>query len=183
MFDEALIDLNQAINLNSDDSDLFFNRSIALLKLLLYAEAEADCKKALELNPESSEIYSHLGNINFKLNKFDTALSFYDKAISLDPESHEALFSKGMFLKKIKRLDLAKIVYLRLLDFSENTDVTNDASLFFLNQKFFSIGWDAYAKRINTPLPIWKSFLYLTNLLSKYSLKFFMVWVCWFWCF
>jgi len=171
MFDEALINLNQAIKLNSDNSDLFFNRSLVFLKLLLCAEAEADCKKALELNPESSQIYSQLGNINFQLNKFDTALSFYDKAISLDPENHEPLILKGVFLKKIKRLDLAKIVYLRLLDFSENIDVTNDASLFFLNQKFFSIGWDAYAKRINTPVPIWKSFLNLTNELSKYSLK------------
>jgi len=171
MFDEALINLDQAIKLNSDDSNLFFNRAVVFLKLLLYAEAEADCKKALELNPESSKIYSHLGNINFQLNKFDAALSFYDKAISLNPEDHMALISKAIFLKKIKRLDLAKIVYLRLLDFSENTDVTNDASLFFLNQKFFSIGWDAYAGRINMPVPLWKSFLNLTNELSKYSLK------------
>ena len=171
MFDEALIDLNQAINLNSDDSNLFYNRSQALLKLRLYAEAEADCKKALELKPESSQIYSQLGNIDFKLNRFDTALSFYDKAISLNPEDPAALIIKGVFFKKIKRLDLAKIVYLRLLDFSENIGVINDASIFFLNQKFFSIGWNAYANRINTPLPIWKFFLDLTNELSKYSLK------------
>ena len=171
MFDEALIDLNQVIKLNSDDSDLFFNRAVVFSKLLLYAEAEADCKKALKLNPESSKTYSQLANIDFHLNKFDTALSFYDKAISLDPENHEPLFFKGAFLKKIKRFDLAKIVYLRLLDFSENSEVINDASLFFLNQKFFSIGWDAYANRINIPLPIWKGFLNLTNELSKYSLK------------
>lgn len=97
MFDEALIDLNQAIKLNSDDSDLFFNRAVVFFKTSLICWGWGRLQKALELNPESSKIYSHLGNINFHLNKFDTALSFYDKAISLNPEDPAALLRKGLF--------------------------------------------------------------------------------------
>jgi len=170
MFDEALIDLNHAIKLDPDEHIYFYNRTIALMKLGLYLEAEVDCKKVLDFKLadklEESKIFFQLGNINAALKKYDIALLFYNKAINLDSKNTFAYRNKARMFKSLGQFDLARIEYMRLINCHDDPLAMLDASIYFLSQKDFSIGWNAYASRkFNT---IFKPTLKLFNEASKH---------------
>jgi len=85
---------DKAIELDPNNSLLYFNRAAACHFLLLPVAAEADSRKAVELDPESVDARTRLGLSLMKSKKYPEAKKVYEEALKLDPEDARA--QKGL---------------------------------------------------------------------------------------
>jgi Tfp pilus assembly protein PilF len=101
----ALVDYNQAISLNSQDANSYFNRAILKKNKLNDPEgALADYNQAISLNPKDAGAYYNRGNLKAtQLNDPKGALADYNQAIYLNPKSVEAYYNRGVL--KVDKLN------------------------------------------------------------------------------
>jgi len=86
-FDAALQKFNEAINLDSTNSEFYTHRSGCHHKMENFTEAMADAKKAIELDPTNSRAYFRKGLAAFSLDEFETAKQAFLKAQELAPSA------------------------------------------------------------------------------------------------
>ena len=92
-YEEAIIDWSKAIELNSNDADLYNNRGWCKFELKKFEEALTDFDKADELDPNYANSYNGRGWCKLELKKFEEALTNFDKAIELN--SNDAIYYEG----------------------------------------------------------------------------------------
>jgi tetratricopeptide (TPR) repeat protein len=96
--DQALRDLNQAIELNPEDSDLF----ILLGDVYFIIGKKENCissyKKALKLNPNSETPLIKLAETYLILKDYEEAKKYIDFALSNDVNNQKAYYLKGVGL-------------------------------------------------------------------------------------
>jgi len=85
---------DKAIELDSNNSLLYFNRSAANHFLCDPEAAEADARKAVDLDPESVDAHTRLGLSLLKMKKYEASREAYETALKLDPTDPRAM--KGM---------------------------------------------------------------------------------------
>ena len=61
MYDKALEDYTQAIDLTPNDPDVYFNRGLTYYNTHRYQEALSDFTRVIELNPEDTAAYYYHG--------------------------------------------------------------------------------------------------------------------------
>ena len=81
----------QAISINPDNADAYFNRGNALKELNRLDAAVASYEKAIKLKPNYASACNNRGITLHKLNRFDAAVSSYDKAVRIDPNYAERI--------------------------------------------------------------------------------------------
>ena len=86
VYDLALSDYNQAIELDSAAHYAYFRRGVLKRKMEKLEDAFEDLKKALELCPRNASILLEIGLIKIELNQKD-AMDYYDMAIKACPRS------------------------------------------------------------------------------------------------
>ena len=111
-FDEALKDFKQAIQLNSNFENAYYNMGVVLLED--YAkpiEAIEAFKKCIFLNPKNAAAYNNMGNSLRELGKSDEAIIALNKAILI--ETNNAIFynNAANVLGDLGRLDEAIEAY------------------------------------------------------------------------
>jgi len=79
-YEEAIIDLNYAIKLDSENSYAYNNRGLAYIRLNKFDLARKDVKKSKELNDSNPFVYLHSAFIYIALNEIDSACLELDKA-------------------------------------------------------------------------------------------------------
>ncbi len=97
-YDEAIQDYDEAIKLDPNYKEAFFNRGLALAVLEKFDEAIQDYDEAIKLDPNYKEAFFNRGLALAALDKFDEAIKDYDEAIKLDPKNKEAFYNKGLAL-------------------------------------------------------------------------------------
>ena len=84
----------QALLINPNHADAYFNRGNALKELNQLDAAAASYEKAIRLKPNHASACNNRGIVLQKLNQFAAAVASYDKAVRIDPNYAEA-FSTG----------------------------------------------------------------------------------------
>ena len=80
--DEALKDFKQAIQLNSNYENAYYNMGVVLLEDYGNpTEAIEAFKKSISLNPKNARAYNNMGNSLRKLGRFEEAITVLNKAI------------------------------------------------------------------------------------------------------
>ena len=120
-FDEALKDFKQAIQLNSNFENAYYNMGVVLLED--YAkpiEAIEAFKKCIFLNPKNAAAYNNMGNSLRELGKFDEAIIALNKAILI--ETNNAIFynNAANVLGDLGRLDEAIEAYKKAISLRPN---------------------------------------------------------------
>jgi tetratricopeptide (TPR) repeat protein len=85
--DEALLISNRAIELDSGNADLFYNRAGVYGYRTEWPSAIEDLTAAIELNPGFAEAYNNRGNINVEMSFLEEGISDFSRAIELSPDS------------------------------------------------------------------------------------------------
>ena len=89
-FDEALASYDQAIAINPDYAEAYYNRANILQELKRQNEALASYNQAIVIKPDYFEALSNRGNILQKLKRLDEARASYERAITINPEFVDA---------------------------------------------------------------------------------------------
>jgi tetratricopeptide (TPR) repeat protein len=92
-YDDAIVDLSKAIELNPEFSEAFTNRGLAKYNLKNYEEAIKDLDSSIELNPNSAIAYLNRGYAKLDGKKEGACDDFY-KALDLGYEDVSDIIKK-----------------------------------------------------------------------------------------
>jgi tetratricopeptide (TPR) repeat protein len=86
-YEEAIADLSEAIQLDSNLAEAYYNRGRAYANLANLEQAIQDYDQAIQLDPSNLLAVTNRGSAYADLGEFDQAIQDYDQAIQLDPEA------------------------------------------------------------------------------------------------
>lgn len=101
-YDKALINLNQAINVNPLYVNAYYHRGLAYYQLKDYNKAIEDYNKALVLNPQSTHAYNGRGFAYYELKEYQKAIKDYNKALIINPQFIYAYYNRGLAYHQLK---------------------------------------------------------------------------------
>jgi tetratricopeptide (TPR) repeat protein len=84
--DQAMIHYEQAIKLQPNYADAYYNRGNVLLTKGHIAEAIADLETALQIQPDDADAHTCLGNALLRQGAVSQAIAQYEKAVILAPQ-------------------------------------------------------------------------------------------------
>jgi tetratricopeptide (TPR) repeat protein len=91
----AIEDYDEAIRLNPNDAEAYFNRGNAYHNLNKKKRAIEDYDKAIRLNPQFAETYHNRGTTYRDLGRYNRAIEDYGETIRLNPDDAEAYFNRS----------------------------------------------------------------------------------------
>jgi len=103
---QALESFNAAIELQSNDPELFNNRGNVYKYLNEWDMAIADFERSLALKSRYHLAHSNLGNVYKERGEFDQALKHYQLAIDCEPAFAQAHLNKALLLLGAGKFDL-----------------------------------------------------------------------------
>lgn len=84
--DEAMVHYEQAIRLQPNYADAYYNRGNILFANGHIDDAIADWEKTLEIQPNDADAHTGLGNALLRKGSLQEAIAHYEKALALAPE-------------------------------------------------------------------------------------------------
>ncbi|HLX68371.1 MAG TPA: tetratricopeptide repeat protein [Verrucomicrobiae bacterium] len=121
--DDAIVQYQQALQINPDLSESHNDLGAALFAQNKVDEAITQYEKALQINPDNAHACYNLGNSLSRQGKVDEAVIQYQKALSIKPDYAEACYSLGDALLQQGKVAEAIAQYQRALqikpDFAE----------------------------------------------------------------
>ena len=87
--------IDEAIKLDPNDADAWYNKGIALDNQGKYNEAIEAYDEAIRLDPKHAEAWNNKGNALYSQSKYNESIEAYDEAIKLDPKLAAAWNNKG----------------------------------------------------------------------------------------
>jgi tetratricopeptide (TPR) repeat protein len=100
---EALDDLNRALELKPDHPSTLNNRGLALRSLERYKEALADFNRALELRPGDPDALNNRGVALVSLGRHQEALADYNRALELSSDNPRTLYNLACLFSQTQR--------------------------------------------------------------------------------
>jgi len=97
----ALRDLQQAIKLNSQNSEAYFYRGMAFYKLRDFSQAIASFDNAIQADPEYDQAFYFRGRSHFNAQAYDQAIADFCQAVTLKPDLIESYYYRGLAYSKL----------------------------------------------------------------------------------
>lgn len=126
-YQDALIDFDRALQLNSQLHQALFGRARARFAMEKYDLVVQDCTEAIKRNP-LQPIYSLRGEAYLKLNKYDQAIADFHEAKRLDSTVAEAFLKKADELESLGQTEAAEDYRKQAQSFTPNVDLTPSAN-------------------------------------------------------
>jgi len=115
-YDEALADLNRAIQLDATFARAYINRSGVYADRQRYDEAMADCTRAIQLDLTSATAYTNRGRIYQEVQRYREALADHSRAIEINPNYAAALINRGSTYRSLQCYDEALADYTHAIE-------------------------------------------------------------------
>jgi serine/threonine-protein kinase len=113
--DQALLDLQKALDRDPRNPDAYRERGLALEKLSRFGEAETTYRKAIELRPELWSSQSYFASFLYSRGRLPEAEAAFRAALALAPENARVLGNLGGILHVQGRLEEAESYYRQAL--------------------------------------------------------------------
>jgi len=123
-YDNALSNLNKAIELNPRSPEAFYNRSRVYLKLEKLKESMRDISSAIEINPSLADLYGHRGTLFCHTSEFDKALADMELALKLENTNDFRWACRAWVKDKMGDLKGALADYEKALELDPDNPVT-----------------------------------------------------------
>lgn len=105
-YEEAIVQLNEAIRLDRNNAQAYVNRGYAYWRLSKYELAIEDLNEAIRLDtPSKANGYSARGRVYVDLGNYEQAIKDYNEAVRLNPRSEEAYFFRGLAYRNVGRYE------------------------------------------------------------------------------
>ncbi len=102
--DDALVALDQALQLKPSDAQLWWQKGNAFLATGYSLEALRCFEQALQLNPRHADAAYRCGHILHGMRRFEDALLRLDRSVELAPDQAATLHLRALVLKELNRL-------------------------------------------------------------------------------
>jgi len=109
MFDEAIAELNKAVELQPDFKHAHVEAAIALIEERMPEKAMARLTKALEVDPNHSRAHGHMGIVLAQSGRLDEAIDRFRKALKIDPYYRTAHANLGRIYLEQGKLEQATL--------------------------------------------------------------------------
>ena len=94
-YEDAIADYDEAIRINPQDAQAYYNRGTAKGELGWHQEAIADFDEAIRVNPQHAAAYYNRGTAKGALRRYRESIDDYDQAIHLNPQHAAAYTNRG----------------------------------------------------------------------------------------
>ncbi|MGH7999834.1 MAG: tetratricopeptide repeat protein, partial [Brasilonema sp.] len=84
-YNAAINNYNQALKLNSKDSETYYKRGLTRYRLGDYEGAIADYNQVIQINPYYGKVYTKIGLAHYQLGDYEAAIADYTQAIRMNP--------------------------------------------------------------------------------------------------
>ena len=123
-YEEAIIDYDEAIYRNPNDTETYTLRGHAKIQLEQYGEAIADFDEAISRDPDNTSAYHGRGTANYFLYQNEPAIADFSETIRLNPNDRRSYKFRGDVKRDIGRLDEAREDYQKALELAQQVDDT-----------------------------------------------------------
>jgi len=112
-FKKALLLIDAAINIESNNQIAWNNKGFFLYELKKYKKALQSYEKALEINPDFYVAWNNKGMAYKELRYFKKSIECFHKAIEINPEFHQALNNIGLLAFEMNQYQMALKIFNR----------------------------------------------------------------------
>ncbi|MFN6569156.1 tetratricopeptide repeat protein [Dendronalium sp. ChiSLP03b] len=84
-YEAAIANYNQALEVNANDTYVYYKRGLTYYQLGNYEAAIADYSQAIQLNLKDAKSYNKRGMARYQLGNYEEAIADYTQAISINP--------------------------------------------------------------------------------------------------
>jgi len=133
-YTDAIANYDKALEINSTDINVLYNKALALDSLGRHDEAVSYYDKVLAIKPNDTDSLNNKGLDLDVLGKHDEAISYYDKVLLINPTDADALYNKGLALDNLGKHDQAILFYKQVLAVNpKDTGALNKLNLTYNN--------------------------------------------------
>jgi tetratricopeptide (TPR) repeat protein len=150
--DQALMNINQAIEIDAKNTEAYLVRSKINIESLKYAEAINDISKNIILEPENIEWYLVRGNYYLDYAQYQNAINDFNKAVSIDNKNADAYYKRAFAYEQVQNLPKAIADYQKLTELSEY-DVNAKKLLDEANVRLFELNRESVPPTIAVKNP------------------------------
>lgn len=126
--DGAITDLTEAIRLDPDFADAYFQRGLLYVEMLDHDGVIADFSEVIHRDPQNALAYFYRGNAYNELDNYDDAIDDFDATLALNPNHTTAYHSRGLAHWGRRDLDAA------IRDYSATIRLDPDSVAAYLNR-------------------------------------------------
>ncbi|MBF2067606.1 MAG: tetratricopeptide repeat protein [Calothrix sp. C42_A2020_038] len=156
-YQQAVVELTNAIEIKKDYAGAYSNRCLAYLQLEDYQNAVTDCNQSINLAPENIESYINRGIAYYRLGNFIAAIDDNNSVLRRKPQDFRAYYNRGIATAALKNYNDAILDYHRALSLVPETpsylsaDIYNDLGLakFYLHDLHSATNYFTLAIRLN----------------------------------
>ncbi|MCX5694595.1 MAG: tetratricopeptide repeat protein [Candidatus Omnitrophica bacterium] len=136
-YDKALIDFTQAVKLNRNYADGFYNRGKVYQKKGEYGKAVFDYTEAIKIEPGYVGAYINRGLVYYSSKEYENAILNFNQAIEINPLGTEAYFNLAYLYGKLGKRMEAVVLCKKILRIN-----SNDVRVYYrLGCLYRDIGW------------------------------------------
>lgn len=107
--EEALVEMNRALDLETEDAAFWGNRAAVLMELERYEECLPDADQAIALKPDFADFHDTRATCLTELERYDEAVAAATRAIELDGASPYFYITRGWAYWGLGNFDSARL--------------------------------------------------------------------------
>lgn len=149
-YNEAVIKLSFALELNNQYSQAYCYRGDAYNELERYQDAIKDFNKALEYSPDYPWAYNLRGITKKDLKDYVGAIEDYTRAIELSPDYEAPYYNRGYAYRKIDEYDQAILDYTKAIELDpDDAENYNGRAIAYKRNGDYEMAVHDYSMAIN----------------------------------
>jgi len=122
LYEDALISLNKAQELNPEMGEIFFAKSSIYLKQSKIKKAKIALQSGIKILPKNFNAIFQLGNIYLMEKNYKQALEEFDRAIKIKKDFWQAINNKGLAYFELNKINLSIISFKKAISLEENAE-------------------------------------------------------------
>ena len=122
LYEDALISLNKAHEINPQMGEVFFAKSSIYLKQSKITKAKISLQSGIKILPKNFNAIFQLGNIYLMEKNYEKALDEFHKAIEIKKDFWQAINNKGLAYFELDKINLSVINFKKAIALDENAE-------------------------------------------------------------
>ena len=122
LYDDALVSLNNAQEINPNMGEIYFAKSSIYLKQSKIKKAKISLLTGIKILPENFRAIFQLGNVFLMEKNYEKAIKEFDKAIKIKTDFWQAINNKGLAYYELNKVDLSIISFKKAINLEENAE-------------------------------------------------------------